>query len=175
MTETNAATDDVPAATIELTAKQMHGQMMTFIADRFRNQVKVYKDMSEGEQGDLLKAIDYEVGDVITQAIRLIAQDGRPTIVALVEQITIKDGIKAVLTLEKSNPLRHELADSAGREVLVVVAPLPAQYAGGERPKADPAEPGLPLGEEMTIDEETGEIRKVREGEKPTATLMRTA
>ena len=46
-----------------------------------------------------------------------------------IEQITIKDGYKAVLTCSKHDNNRHHLADAQGATVLIVVAD-PDEFTG---------------------------------------------
>ena len=65
----------------------------------------------------------------VTLAVNIIAGHGRRTIRAVVEQVTFKDGIKAVLSASKFDENRHQLADAAGTAVLIVVAD-PNEFTG---------------------------------------------
>jgi hypothetical protein len=58
---------------------------------------------------------------LVTEAVRLIASDGRPTLVADVDSVTAKDGIKVVLKIDGHAEGRHELMDSTGSQVLVIL------------------------------------------------------
>jgi len=87
----------------------------------------------------------------------VIATDRAPSLAGTVESVTFKDGIKAVLTLDKHAEGRHNLADAEGTTVLIVMA-NPEQFTGGmEKVGAAPDQHGLPL-------ESQPEIRKEKDG-----------
>ena len=55
----------------------------------------------------------------------------------------MKDGIKAVVTLPKSDAQRHELFDAAGQAVLLIVGGASEFYGGSSEVKPDPDQPAL--------------------------------
>ena len=58
---------------------------------------------------------------------------------------------KAVLQLSRHDPMRHELIDSVGKAVVIVVADA-EQFMGQRAPaKPDPKEPPLPLGDDGNV------------------------
>jgi len=80
--------------------------------------------------------------EIIKDAVGMIAAEGRVTIVAELESVAIKDGIKAVCTLPKSSEQRHDLYDAQGKQVLIVVASAEA-FLHGDMPRPDLDQPPL--------------------------------
>ena len=98
---------------------------------------------TENQQRDAIEKVTSAVAMAVEKAVAIIAADGRAVIKATVDQVTVKEGIKAVLTLGKTDPLRHDLVDAQGDVVLVVVSNKDAYE--GERKAAlpDPDQPPL--------------------------------
>lgn len=140
MTETTTEA----GATIEIAAATMSADLVSFLVDEFKAAPDVWPKLSEDQQRDVIYRASQRVGEAIRQAVRCIAADGREVIAAHLEQITAKDGIKAVVTLSKADPNRHALLDSVGLPVLIAVA-SDAPYIGGSLPQPEPDEPELPL------------------------------
>jgi hypothetical protein len=84
---------------------------------------------------------------LVHSAVTLIAANGRPTIMASVEQCTAKDGIKVVLTASRHDPMRYELLDAVGKSALIVVSDADAYMGQRDAAKPDPDQPPLPTGD----------------------------
>lgn len=125
-----------------LAAETMLGDLTQFLVDEMKAAPDVWQKLSEDSQRDVIERASLRVGDAVRKAVRLIAADSREVITAELEQITTKDGIKAVCTLAKHDPNRHALLDSVGKAVLIVVADA-SQFLGGALPAPDPNQ--LPL------------------------------
>lgn len=139
--------NDLPepnADTTEMTADTLAGDLTTFLADRIKHLPKTWEQMGEGEQTDVIVDAREAVRSMVGRAVRLIAADGRPVIMATLDKVVVKDGIQGVLSMSKSDPLRYALMDAQGDPVLLVVADT-EKYMGGEMPAADKDEPGLPF------------------------------
>jgi hypothetical protein len=81
---------------------------------------------------------------LVVQATQILAANGRPTIRAMLEQATVKDGIKAVLTMSQHDEQRHALMDAVNSPVLIVVADH-APFMGERAPaKPDPDQRSIP-------------------------------
>lgn len=132
---------DTTARTIA--ADTMTGDLMACLIDEMKNAPRVWQQMSEEEQGNLIYRIQERIQDNVRQAVEIIASDNRPTIVATVESVTVKDGIKAVVTLPKSDAQRHELFDAAGMSVLLIVGGAAQYYGGADQIQPDPNQPAL--------------------------------
>ena len=134
-------TDDI----VSITEDMMLGEMLQIVIDEIKAAPDVWQKMSQDQQDDMIDRCKRRLTGVVEQAVTHIVAAGRPVITADVESVTFKDGIKAVLKVSQSNPLRHELADATGLQVLVVVTDI-KQFSGGtEGVKSDDDQPGLPL------------------------------
>lgn len=128
--------------TIDTTCETLGGDLASWLVDRLRQQPKTYGEMSEQEQRETIESATMAVNSMLRRAVALIAADDRKVIVAEVEKVEFKDGIKAVISCSKSSEYRHDLADAQGQTVLIVVADAD-KYLGGERPEAEPDQGAL--------------------------------
>lgn len=133
--ETNA---NAAVAAVEMAAETMTGDLLAACVDELKIQRDVWAKLSEDEQQEAIYRLSSRITDNVRQAVEIIASGNRPTIVATVESVTVKDGIKAVLTLQKHDAHRHELVDAAGQSVLLIVAGASEFYGGTENVKPDP-------------------------------------
>lgn len=139
----NDTTHDAPDEGVEtlpppvrLAAATMTGTLLHALIERMRSVPKVWQQMTEQQQQDTIDAFHRAVGPAIVECAKIIAADGHATVMALIESATVKDGIKAVLTMPRTDPSRHELLDSVNKPVLISILDV-APYGGGERPKPD--------------------------------------
>jgi len=130
-------TTETSPTTIDLTADTMLGVLVGTIIDELKAAPDCWAKLSQFQQDDVIDRVTLRCRDVVQSAVETLAADGREVITADLEQITAKDGIKAVCVLGKHDPNRHALLDSVGKPVLIVVASS-EQYMGGELPTADP-------------------------------------
>lgn len=127
------STDDI----IDLAAETMQGDLLNALLDELKAARDVWPKLSQIDQEAIIFRFERRVGAGIKEAVRIIAGDGRPVITAKLDQLTAKDGIKAVLSLSQHDANRHELLDAVGKVVLVVVADADP-YLGGDTPKGEP-------------------------------------
>lgn len=117
--------------------KELKGDLVSHIIDFQRQEKKAWDELSEAQQKDRIQMAEIFAEDAIRKMVRTIASENRAVIQATVEQVVVKDGIKAVLTLSKSSEHRYELMDAQGDDVLLVVANSD-KFMGGEMPQPDP-------------------------------------
>ena len=91
---------------------------------------KPWEQLAKSKQDDVIDRLRKRVETNVKMAVHLLASDGRTVVAGALEQITIKDGVKAVVKFGAGAPNLHDLFDVAGKEVLVVVANA-ADYTGG--------------------------------------------
>ncbi len=143
---------DVPTISA-IAADTMLGDLMACLIDEFKTAPDVWQKMPEYQQQDVIYRVQQRVQENIRAAVEIIASANRPTIVATVESVTVKDGIKAVLTLPKSDAQRHELFDASGQTVLLIVGGASEYYGGASEVRPDPDQPALNgLGDEPLAD-----------------------
>lgn len=120
------------------------GDLRDALLDRLKGMPKPWTVMSEAEQRDMIFGCERVATHLVTQAVRLIAANGHPSIQAELDSCTVKDGIKAVLNLSKHDPMRHELTDAVGKTVMVVVADIEPFMGQSKEAKPDPDQTTLP-------------------------------
>lgn len=168
------AVEEVDEATVELSAETLLGDVRDAILDNFRAQHKPWKQMTEVEQRDFNQRINNVAGDLVRRSVEIIAGHGRKTIAATLEQITVKEGFKLVLTVPQYEENRHEMVDHTGSKVLLVIADVKDFSGQKADPITEPNQTELDLGDgdadgdgmpaaDEEIDPETGEIRKTDE------------
>lgn len=142
MSEQPETQTDQPCDLVEVSAMTMLGDLCSLVIDEMKAAPDVWQKLSERKQHEVIDRVRRRCEDAIRQAVHFIYSEGRTVITADLEQLTAKDGIKAVLTLNRHDENRHELLDSVGKPVLVIVGDARA-FTGGELPKADPTQPEL--------------------------------
>jgi hypothetical protein len=129
--------DDVSQeeATLKVARDTLTGDIRDFILDTLRHEQdkRPWDQRSEAEQRGTIALVEAAVLNSVTQAVEIVAAGGRRTIKATLEQVTVKDAIKGVLTLSRHDERRHALMDCVGQAVLVVIAD-PADYEGERSP-----------------------------------------
>lgn len=114
------------------------GEVMASAMRQLRSLDKPWLRLPEANQKQVIADVRSDVEVAIERAVEIIATDDRTRFVAQVEQVTFKDGVKAVLTMPNTQA-SHELADTAGGRVYVVIED-PTRYTVGSTsvPKAEP-------------------------------------
>lgn len=89
-----------------------------------------WQKLSKAKQDDVIDRLRARVESNVKMAVHMLAAEGRVTIAGDLDQITIKDGVKAVVKFGFGAANLHELYEVAGKAVLVVVANA-ADHTGG--------------------------------------------
>lgn len=127
----------------ELAAATLTGDVRDAILDQIRNLQSPWQKAPEAVQEAIIESISKTAEHLVRECVKLVASAGRKVITGNLDQIVVKDGIKAVVKLSKSDPYRHELMDSQGQAVLIVVAD-PEEFTGSkDDAKADLDQPNL--------------------------------
>jgi ribosome modulation factor len=108
----------------------------------------VWVKIPKKKQDDIIDRLRNRVADRVKMAVHLLSSQGRTTVVGNLEQITIKDGAKAVIKISKSAESLHQLYDAAGLDVIVVVANAADHTGGMDEIKGEADQRGLDLGHE---------------------------
>lgn len=113
----------------------MTGDLRDCILDflKHNNNPLPWNVQSEGAQRDTVEKVTNAVQTAVEKCVLLIASDARPTIVATLKKVTVGDAIKAEVVLGKNDPQRHNLIDSQGMSVLIIVTDS-APYEGEKAP-----------------------------------------
>lgn len=141
-------TDETAVDTVNVATETLTGDLRDFILDRLRHEQskRPWHERSEADQRDTVHQVEAAVERVVRKAVELIAAQGLKTMRATLESITVKDGLKATLSMSKFDEERHKLIDSQGQTVLVVVAD-PEAFTGERDPvEIKPDQPELSEG-----------------------------
>ncbi len=140
-TETEVAAKNA----LDIAREFMLGELMQAAMKQLRSLDKPYLRLPENDQKKIIREVEEDCQKAIKRAVEIIASDDRTRFLATVEQVTFKDGVKAVLTMANTEA-SHELADTAGGSVLVVIED-PYRYLRGSegKPTSDSEQNPLPL------------------------------
>lgn len=110
-----------------------------------KSQQKAWRHMSEPDQDVMLAQLDEMLRDAVRKVVDLVAIDERPAVKVTLKKIEFtQDAVKGAVTMSANDELRHYLADSAGRTVLLI--PIDYEpYLQGEKPRAEPQQQDLAL------------------------------
>lgn len=133
---------------VEIARETMLGDLMQVCLDEIKAAPDVWPKLSQERQEDVIERVQNRVSTAVRGAVEILAAKGRIAIAATLEQVTVKDGIKAVVTLSRSDARRHDLIDACGQNLLLVVADATENMGGANAHKPDPDQPGLPGVEE---------------------------
>lgn len=144
--------EEVSEKTAAVMRETMKGDLRDLVLDLFKHRKKSWQEMGEAEQREVASNTEMSIAHAIDKAVQIMAADGRQTILATLEQITIKDGIKAVAVLDKHSPYRHDLADAQGKEILIVVGGGDTYHGAASEVEITKDEPSLPLDDKPVAD-----------------------
>ncbi|OPZ78659.1 MAG: hypothetical protein BWY78_00467 [Alphaproteobacteria bacterium ADurb.Bin438] len=147
---------------INLAKKTLSGDIRDFLVDRLRQFPKPWQKMTEAEQEREIESASKAAENLITEALRIISSNGRDVVVATLDKLTIKDGIK----VEASTGIKYlqSIGEVVGQEILIVTNSV-NEFVGESKPcKADPDQPEL-FNQEYQDKEEGGLVDEIVEEE----------
>ncbi len=121
-------------------AGRLVSNLRQLILDRlaWEQDKRPWNQRSESEQRATATAVEESVQIEIVAAVETIAAAGQPAIVTTLESLTVKDGVKAVLTLSKHDPAMMHLINAVGGRIIIVVSDAEKFNAGTEPVKITP-------------------------------------
>jgi hypothetical protein len=143
-------------AILGMTAGTVGKDLLSALVLEMKMLPDVWVKLSETKQNDIIDRLRKRVDNSVKMAVHLIASEGRMVVVGDLEQITIKDGAKAVIKVGKSAPSLHELYDAQGKAVLIVVSDAGEHTAGMDEVRGESDQRGLGLGGEYTAEDGDG-------------------
>lgn len=118
--------------------------LMTAAMKQMRSLEVPWSKLDELAQRRAIEEVRDDISYAVLGAVDMIISDDRTRFRAKVDQVTFKDGVKAVL-LMGNNECSHELADAAGGTVLVVIEDPVRYTSDGGIPIAAPDQNPLSL------------------------------
>ncbi len=126
---------------------------------------KPWPELTKSKQDDIIDRLRSRVESNIKMAVHLLAAEGRTVVAGDLDQITIKDGVKAVVKFGSGAANLHELYDVAGKAVLVVVANAADHTGGMSDVQGEADQRGMDLGHEYHDNDGGGMDGAANDGE----------
>ena len=121
--------DDVKTL-LSMTSETVGRDLLQALVQEIKLLPDVWAKIPKAKQDDVIDRLRARVESNVKMAVHMLAAEGRVTIAGDLDQITIKDGVKAVVKFGTGAANLHELYEVAGKSVLVVVANA-ADHTGG--------------------------------------------
>jgi len=140
----------------EMTSQTIGKDLLSALVTELKLLPDVWVKIPQTKQDDIIYRLRDRVENAVKMAVHLIASDGRTVIQGDLDQVVIKDGAKATIKIGRGAESLHDLYESQGRAVLVVVAGH-QQYSGGmDEIRGESDQRGLNLGREYTDEDGDG-------------------
>lgn len=113
-----------------MTADTIGKDLLSALLSEIRLLPKPWDQIAKSKQDDIIDRLRKRVETNVKMAVHLLSSQGRTVVVGDLEQITIKDGAKAVIKIGRSAESLHDLYDAQGKAVLVIVSDA-GEHTGG--------------------------------------------
>jgi hypothetical protein len=129
---------------IVLAADTLVGDLRDALLGRVRNMQKPWEQMTEAQQRDVVEQITNAVKTLVTSAVKVIAANGRRTIMAKLGKIELDANmIKARIETKKTDETLLELSAAQALTILIIAADS-SEFTGETAPaEIDPDQPDL--------------------------------
>ncbi len=114
----------------QMTADTIGKDLLSGLVTELKLLPKPWPELSKTKQDDIIDRLQARVERNVGMAVHLLAAEGRVVVAGDLDQITIKDGVKAVVKFGSNAANLNELYEHSGKMVLVVVA-NPADHTSG--------------------------------------------
>lgn len=141
-------TSNETPSTKEMTVETIGRDLLQALVTEIKLLPDVWQKLSETKQNDVIDRLRNRVAHNVVTAVHMIASDGRTVVQGDLDQITIKDGVKAVVKFSSAAPNLHELYEASGKAVLVVVASADDHLDGIDEVKGESDQRAMDLGHE---------------------------
>ena len=131
---------------IDVQAATLIGVIRDEILGIFKNHAD-WKKMPEAKQRDVAASSESIAKDVVRKAANIIAGRGFKSIHGTIKSVMAKDGLKIVVEASGQSDCRHDLIDSQGGSVTLVLCDTGAFHAQRSEPEIDADEPKLAIEE----------------------------
>ncbi len=106
----------------EFEGRTLLGDLRDNVLDFIKSRPRVWSQMSNAEQRDLAKAIEFMAKEFTRKAVLLIAAEDTPTILAQLKTYSCADGFKIQLTAPDDAETAKQLYDMHGLQVILMRA-----------------------------------------------------
>lgn len=139
--------------TLSMTSASIGRDLLDALVLEVRMLPDVWPKLPQAKQQDVIERLRARVESAVVMATHLIAANARTAVPAMLESFAnTKSGLQAKLVLSKTCPARHELLDSQGQEVLIIVASADEHMGDLDAVKGEPDQRAMDLGHEYDPD-----------------------
>ena len=117
-------------ANVEFATDRLAAQLCEKLIDELRDMAEPWSKTSEAEQSIIIARISDSVRRYVKEAALTMAAQGHKGVICNLFSVTFKDGVRAIITMPPGSDMRHELADRATQDVVLVFAD-PDQFMEG--------------------------------------------
>lgn len=132
----------------QMTAETVGKDILQALVMELKLLPKPWPEIPQKKQDDIIDRLRSRVESNVKMAVHLLASQGRTVVAGDLDQITIKDGVKAVVKFGSGAANLHELYDVAGKAVLVVVANAGDHTIGMDEIQGESDQRAMDLGHE---------------------------
>jgi len=150
---------------LSMTAETIGVDMLGALVQEIKLLPDVWPKMSEDKQNDVIDRLRSRVEHNVKMAVHLIASNGRTVVVGDLEQITIKDGVKATIKFSGSAPSLASLYEAQGKAVMVTVGGASEFTGGMDEVKGESDQRSMDLGGEYDPNASGEDMGGVIDGE----------
>lgn len=140
--------NDQMKETLNMTAQSIGKDLLSGLVQELRLLPDVWVKISKAKQDDIIERLRKRVDTNVRMAVHLVASEGRTVVAGDLEQVTIKDGVKAVCKFSAHAPNLHEMFDATGKAILLVVANAADHTGGMDEIKGESDQRAMDLGKE---------------------------
>ncbi len=131
-----------------MTAATIGKDLLSALVTELKLLPTVWAKLPKAKQDDIINRLRDRVETNVKMAVHMLAAQGRTVVVGDLEQITIKDGAKAVIKVARSAESLHELYDAQGKAVLLVVSDASENTGGMDEVTGEADQRAMDLGQE---------------------------
>ena len=141
-------TGEIISDPVELLYGEVFASLRDVVLQEVKAAGKSWQEMSQNEQELVIFRVDQSCKAIVGAAVRAMTAHEFPIVDGTIAQVTVKDGIKAVIDIPRSSANRFDLFDAVGDSVRVVIADPRDFMAAEGQETSDPDDPELPMGQE---------------------------
>ena len=118
-------------------------QITETLIDEIRALDKPWHKTPEAQQAVVIARLSDRVYNAMQNAVQVLSAVGHKAVICNLFSVTFKDGVRAVVTVAPGSDMRHELADFATRDVVLVLSDPDVFMQGLQDIKPDADQPKL--------------------------------
>lgn len=131
-----------------MTADTIGKDLLSALVTEIKLLPDTWPKLSKAKQDDIIDRLRDRVAHNVKMGVHLLAAEGRTVVAGDLDQITIKDGVKAVVKFSPSAQSLHQLYEAAGKAVLVIVAGADDHTGGMDEVSGESDQRAMDLGHE---------------------------